>query len=832
MNKFGLLAASVSLCALNAGTAWAQEAQPQEAQPAAEDGTALEEIVVTAQKREQSLQDVPISVAAVSGELLVEQGIHRLQDLQTQVSNFSMTETAIGTNIAIRGIFSGVNQGFEQSVGMYVDGISYGRAQQTRSPFLDVERVEVLRGPQSILFGKNSIAGAVSVISAQPTRDPEASFEVAYNPKYNDVETVGVLSGPLDKESRVRIRLAGRYHDGDGYVENLTLGHHEPMRTDWSLRGIVAVDVTDNLDINVKAEKASFDTTGRNIEIYGEQPSTSLNPAFAGKTYDQILRFIGNLNPNDLVVVDPSVSNIVKDGKRSGNGDTSNNDSDNYVLTANWDAGFGTVTAISGLSKFKYNELCDCDFTGAVVFNAGLQEKYKQFSQELRLVSDTGGSFDYIVGGYYQSSDHRYADQINVPLNSVLVPVINLQSPGSGTLVSGTRAAREASVDSKVYSAFAQGTWHATDALRFMVGGRVTREKKDGDRTLTVERLDGTPLAGMQAVVAPLVYANLFKISSTNLNTIAALPIPQAAVANALRAALGTNPVSGHIAKTTFNPSLTVQYDLDKDIMVYATAATGSKSGGFDFRGNNRGFYPTMEDAFEFADERATTIEAGAKTRLLDRRLEFNAAVYYTKLKDLQVSVFDGVLGFVVGNADARTYGVETDVRFALTDNLTARGSFAVTNFRFTNYSNGQCYPGQTEDVVNPVTQQCDFSGKKNQLVPDWQGAFALDYHHDITSNLEFRGSVDLAANAGYYAAATLDPAQIQDSYFLANLRLAVGDIDKKWELAVLGKNLTDKKLLQFGGATPLAYNSFKAISHYNLVGQGRTITLQARLAF
>ncbi|NEX92185.1 TonB-dependent receptor [Caulobacter sp. 17J65-9] len=826
MTRMKLLAATASVCALAAGAAFAQDGQ------AANDGSAtLDEIVVTAQKREQTLQDVPISVAVVSAEVLQEQGVQKLQDLQSKVPNFSMTETGIGTNIAIRGIFSGVNQGFEQSVGMYVDGIHYGRAQQTRSPFLDVQRVEVLRGPQSILFGKNAIAGAMNIVSAEPSYNPTGSLSVAYDPEHDDTETVGMVSGPLNE--RMRVRLAGRYHQGDGYIRNATLDRDEPKREDWNFRGTAAFDVTDDLELTFKAERGSFDVAGRNMEIFGESPSTSTNPLFAGKTYDQILTFIGAMSPTDLVVVDPSVSNITKDGVRSSNGDYSKNDTQNYVLTANWDTKLGKFTSITGRSKFQYDELCDCDFTGAVVFNAGLQEKYDQFSQELRLVSPTGGAFDYIVGAFYQSSDHDYVDQINVPLESVLVPVINLSNPGAGTLLGGTRAYREAGVETKVYSAFAQGTWHATDDLRVTVGGRVTREEKSGERTLSIQKLDGSALSGTQAIVAPIVYANAFKVSSTNLTSIAAMGVPTySAQASFFLSTLGTHPVAGDIDATTFNPSVNVQYDVNDDVMLYASWTKGSKSGGFDFRGNNRGFYGTMADAFEFADEKATTYETGAKMRLLNGRAELNTAVYYTDMKDLQVSVFDGVLGFVVGNADARTYGLEADGRFAITDNLTARGSISLTDFQFTDHKMGQCYPGQTVDVINPVTQQCDYTGKTNQLVADWQGAFALDYEREIMAGLEFRSSVDIAANAGYYAAATLDPAQVQDPYLMTNLRLAVGDTGGRWEVAVLGKNLSDEQVLQFGGATPLAYNTFKANSHYNLVGQGRTVTLQARVKF
>ena len=816
-------AATTETIAAEATDASAQDAEAEAAQAtdaAVNDG----DIVVTARKRAESLQDVPLSVAAVSGELMQQQGIKKLEDLQFKVPNFTMTETGIGSNIAIRGIFSGVNQGFEQSVGTYIDGIHYGRAQQSRAPFMDVERVEVLRGPQSILFGKNSIAGALNIISAQPSNHLEGYGQISYMPSQDDWELLGAVSGPIT--DTVRLRLAGRYHKGNGYIDNLTLDRSEPQRDDWNLRGIVEWDVTDNLEVSFKAEHGKFDVDGRNIEIYNELPS--IRAPFTGLTYAQVLTFLGAA-PGDVFVTDPSVQNTVKDEKRSSNGDTSDNSSDTYVFTANWDTDIGTLTSITGYNKFKYNELCDCDFTGATILNVDLNEKYKQFSQEIRLASDTSGKLDYIVGGFYQTSEHSYADNINIPADSLLVRAVNLQMAGFGNLIAGTRAAREANVDADILSAFGQMTYKFTDQFRLTVGARVTHEEKEGDRTLTIQNLDGTALTGMKAVGAPLVFGQLLSISSTNLTTIAGLPIPQAAQAQALLNALGTHPVDGEVSKTGFVPSVTLQYDVNDDIMLYGTFVKGTKSGGFDFRGNNRGFFPTMEDAFQFSEEKATNWEAGAKTRFLDGRGIFNVALYHTKMKDLQVSVFDGKLGYVVGNADARTQGIEVDGRFKITPELTLRGSGALTDFEFTNYPNGQCYPGQASDGS---MGQCDYDGKTNQLVADWQATLALDWAHQITDGLELRTTADMFATDGYFLAPTLDPNQVQDSYAKFNLRVALGDPTNRWEVALLGKNLTDKKPVSMGVTTPLSYSTFGAYSQANVVQEGRTFAIQGRVNF
>ena len=179
----------------------------------------LEEIIVTSQKRAESLQDVSVSVTALSGEKLADGAIARLEEVTAFVPNFTMSETGIGTNIYIRGIGSGINQGFEQSVGMYFDGIYYGRAQLARSPIFDLERLEVLKGPQVTLFGNNSIGGAVSINSAKPTDYFQGSVKLLYSPEHGEDELNFVLSGPIT--DNLNSRLAIRKYDMDGYMLSL-----------------------------------------------------------------------------------------------------------------------------------------------------------------------------------------------------------------------------------------------------------------------------------------------------------------------------------------------------------------------------------------------------------------------------------------------------------------------------------------------------------------------------------------------------------------------------------------------------------------------------------
>jgi iron complex outermembrane receptor protein len=251
------------------------------------DDVTLNEVVVTAQKRQESLRDVPLSVEAVAGEKLREAGVVRLEDLKAYVPNLQMSETGIADNIYIRGIGSGLNQGFEQSVSMYQDGVYHGRGHQARMPFLDLARVEVLRGPQPILFGKNAVAGAVSLIANQPTADFETSARISRDFSNDETIAEGTVSGPL--AASVRGRLAGFYRKSAGYIDNITLGRNEPKHHDIGARMILAAGDDAALNGFLRVEMGNFDTKGRQVEIFGETPVTAPGLPWTGATYSQAL---------------------------------------------------------------------------------------------------------------------------------------------------------------------------------------------------------------------------------------------------------------------------------------------------------------------------------------------------------------------------------------------------------------------------------------------------------------------------------------------------------------------------------------------------------------
>lgn len=208
--------------------------------PGLSQGPQLEEVLVTAQKREQSLQDEPISVSVTTGERLEEFSINVLEEMSASIPNVTITENATQDSVTIRGIGSGANQGFEQSVGTFVDGVYFGRGRSSRSPFLDVERVEVLKGPQGVLFGKNTIAGALNITTRKPTQEFEGSLEAQYFEGDDSYGATGVLSGPLT--DRIAARGVFKYNQSNGCIDNRAIGADDPEIEEQLLRLALSFD--------------------------------------------------------------------------------------------------------------------------------------------------------------------------------------------------------------------------------------------------------------------------------------------------------------------------------------------------------------------------------------------------------------------------------------------------------------------------------------------------------------------------------------------------------------------------------------------------------------
>ena len=772
------------------------------AQQAPPDDDVLEEIVVTAQMREESLRDVPLSVEALSGEMLADVGVLRMDDLKSYVPNLQMTETGIANNFYVRGIGSGLNQGFEQSVSIYQDGIYRGRGHQSRLPFFDEQRVEVLRGPQPVLFAKNAVAGAVNLVAARPTRDFEGGVRASYDVENDDTLATLVLSGPVTETLGARVAV---YHrNADGYVTNATLDRKEPLRDELGGRLTLDYAASDKFDMSLRAETGSYNVRGRQVEIFGETPISG--GRFNGLTYSQIVSGTPPLPQGQ----DPTASDNVLDYGRSSNGDSSKLSNFETALTANYHYGNGiTLTSITGLSNYTLDEKCDCDFVGAHVFDAGITEDYTQFSQEFRVASPVDGRLAWIGGLSYQRYALDETDYLHVPTNSLVVPVLSgafAANPALGgtpqsraalaTFFSDAVNPRVFRQTSALWSAFLQGSWNFTDQWKLTAGGRLNYEEKFGSRTTTLTRGFGGP--AMPAPVLPL-----------------------------FNQVLGIVPhsVADTRYETKFSPLVNLQYHLAPESMLYVSWSQGFKSGGYDAR-SNKPPPPASTGTFEYPPERATNYELGMKTAV-GTKAEINADVFFTEYKDLQTSAFDGAIGFNVGNGSAEVKGIEVEGRWRLTRDFTLSGSAAWLDFEWTKY-NGQCYFGRPPDAGT----NCNYNGFSNQLAPDFTGVISGDYRWLVGDRMQINARLDVVYSAEYLQSLTLDPATTQDAFTKLNARVSLGGADGRWGVALVGRNLTNESTVSYAGETPLSTRLFNARSYYGFVDQPRSIAIEVNLAF
>ncbi|KZX60695.1 hypothetical protein A3709_01125 [Halioglobus sp. HI00S01] len=725
----------------------------------------LEEVIVTAQKRSESLSDVPISVNVVGGEQISNGGITNLNDLADWVPNLSMNQTGLGTNVTIRGISSGINPAFEQSVGMYVDDVFYGRPQLARVPYLDVNRVEVLRGPQPILFGKNAIAGAISAVTNRAATDVVEGFaEASYNFDQEGYEVQGAVNIPIG--DTFAIRLAGLKRDEDGYYDNTFLDQPESQLDHEIIRANIQWDATDNLSFNLKIENADFTTEGRFLEI--------INPVGGPPSYaDALLAATGG-----AVILDDK-----QDFKRQSNGDSDETEVDNITLTIDWDIGEHTLTSVTSSLEYDYFQNCDCDFTSAVIIETAGNENYEQFSQEFRFASPTGNTIDYILGAYYSDYDIDNDELLAIDANSILAAAVPAAAP-----VIGTGNTRLYTMSSEQWSVFGQFTWNISDTLRLTLGGRYSDEDKEGTRNLNVVDLQGQTGPFDQTTFpivdgtsfAPLVYFAGFGIDSEQFSGNGE----------------GHNLAASR-SESKFTPAVNVQWDISNDTMLYASYTEGFKAGGFDARSN-------LNTNFEFEEEFAESYEAGAKMSLADGAAELNVAVYYTEYSDLQTSQFDGVLGFNVTNASsATTQGIEMEGRWQATDSLYLTGAVGYLDFEFDNFDISQCYYGETPD--NPETGLCDRTGDTREYAPELTANLGGAYDIEITNNIGLTFGLDLAYSDDYFVSPTLDPNLKQDSFVKLNGRIVVEDLDGTWSLALIAENLTDEEIMTFGNQAPLS---------------------------
>ncbi len=732
--------------------------------PAVSQNLILEEIVVTAQKRTESLQDVPIAVSAISGEKIVEAGIQGMEDLSSYVPNFNLFISPGGgspARIFIRGIGSGNNVAFEQSVGMFIDGVYTGRSQQYLVPFLDVASVEVLKGPQGALFGKNTVAGAMIINSARPTDEFEAELRAQHEFEYGTEEYAGMVSGSLTE--RLSARLAGRYRDQGGYMDNLVRNIDEPEVESMGLRGSLLFDASDTLQIYGKLEYAEVDRSGANGQL------TNIDGNFRG-----ILQHRDSLSPlEDARFDQKNTSNsFMPEGAKL--------ESFSSTLQIDWDLGDHTLTSLTNFSEYDTETILDGDFSDLLFLEQRPLEDFEQFSQEFRFASPGGEVVDYIVGAYFESQE---VDSDN-PTDMNLIALSAVNVPGSPVPPVQLGIEQLYTQESETAAIFGQVSWQITDRLTLTAGARYSSEDKEADRDLRL-----TDFMSKQDLQDPFT-----RFVASNL--------------------LGRAEFVTESDRSTDNLSYSANlaWDFNDDSMAYLRFARGYKTGGFNAALTVADPLEPGEvpDDFEYDDEQVDSIELGAKMVFLDGAAELNVAAFYTQLKDLQVSSFVDS-GFVVGNAaESTSQGIEVEGRWAATPYLNFSLSVAYLDSTYDDFPGAPCTAdqllsgdgsGSAEDIAAVAGAGCEgytgaatgttnLKGEVAGRAPEYSATFISNLVLPVGDSMLFTASVDLQYED---EVALSNPQNYQDAYHKINARLGLASADHTWAIALIGKNLTDE---------------------------------------
>ncbi len=761
------------------------------------DSFTLEEIVVTAQKRAQGLQDVPISISAVTGEKIADMGIRDLEEVALYTPNVTINPGQASPNIFIRGIGSGTNAGFEQSVGLYVDGIYSGRGELANVPFLmDVERVEILKGPQGTLFGKNTIGGAINVTSAKPTSEFEGYVEALYEAEIGEQIYTGVVSGPLT--DKLAARIAVRHSETDGWVDNTTNGREGPDNNENFVRSTLLWEPTDELEVIAKYEYGEFDRDGSNREIY--QTTATGAPVYP----DSVL--------NDKAQMDFTETN----GSRTHTGS----------VTVNYALGDITLTSISGYSAYDRTRYEDADQSPFPALGRIRHDDYEQFSQELRLVSPGGETIDWIAGVYWQDSslkvDREFIDfNINELTNGGSAPLAiaaPLQHIGDAQYMT------EFDQETESASIFGQATWNLSEQLRMTLGLRYDEETKELDKRAYMTEAYGLGIGAGGSPVLP-VGGGLFVVVED----------------------LRTHDFSGLERESDeWTWSFNTQWDVNDNVMAYFSASTGFKSGGFDeaYSGSDEsvrvvtmpGFAvvgsadsrANTSDILEYEDETVLSFELGAKMSLLEGAAELNVALFRSEFDDMQVSALVGDVFRVSNAGKSVSQGLEMDGRWRLAESWTLSGSLAYLDATYDEFDTAPCTIPQS--VAYSGSGSCTQDLKDETLLysPEWSATLSLEYSTLLTEQLELRNVIDVNYQDEFYSALDLDPNTRHDSATKVNLRLALSDVGEQWSVALIAKNITDKETTNFNNDVPFTATG----TYFGIKDRPRTIAIQGRYNF
>ncbi|MDU9400476.1 TonB-dependent receptor [Pseudomonas sp. zfem003] len=724
------------LLAFGNAPAWAAE-RPAD-NPKAEEDVALQKVTVTARRREENAQDVPTPITTLGGENLEAQRIYKVQDLQQVLPSVNVAFIhARQSSVAVRGIGNNpASDGLEGSAGVYLDNVYLGRPGMAVFDLLDIEQLELLRGPQGTLFGKNTTAGVLNISTRAPTFSPERTVEVSGG-QDGYFQAKGTVNGTLTDTLAARLS-AYRTRD-DGFIKNIHTGDDLNGGERQGVRGQLLFKPSDDFNLRWINDYNEEDSSTGTMVVYGAPARYWQRAALAGAS----------------PVRDPDDRKVNIDGRQNVSVHQGGSS-----VEANWNlAGGYTLTSISAYRYWHFTPANDESLNVPALLNTGVEVHDRQFSQEIRLASPTGGAFDYVVGAYVfnqnlgNKSFTDYGSRADLFLLGANLNAFNNVS---------TQANGKIETDS--YALFAQGTWHLTDRLDFTAGLRGTYEEKDAK----VERF--APVGG------------------------AAVSGQAAAIRAAQLGAYDSGDLSLHNAAPSF--LLNLAYRFDDDLLGYASLAHGEKSGGVNLA---VGSAPVAgADSLVVGPERANDAELGFKSTLLDNRLQLNANLFWTGIHGYQATTLYQAPGStnvvqVLANAGSvRSRGLEFEATALPLRGLTLRFNGSYNDVTYLSFKDAPC-PGEVSTAPGaPAT--CDLTGERVVGASKWIANLSGEYKWQLENRIE----PYLTASYAYRSEAegTLDNSDLSkiDGYGLVNLSAGVRrDLgDGQVDASIWVRNATD----------------------------------------
>jgi iron complex outermembrane receptor protein len=752
------------------------------AQSSAPTQNALEEIVVTAEKRAAGVQDVPISISALSGDDLAAIGVAGTDALANFTPGLTVQKEVIG-KVSIRGIGTeNYTVGSDPGVAIHKDGVYIARSAVSIFEFFDVSRVEVLRGPQGTLYGRNATGGVINILSNEPGREFGGYARLDFG-NYAKRRIEGAVNMPFS--DTVQGRLSVLYAKRDGFTENVFPGL--PAQAGDPVTGYPAVpaitsaaardvDQLDNQDLWAARAQLRVALGEQGSLLLGAELTRdeSLPPAF--KYTDTSSAYWFNLfgpdaDIKDLRKVSQDFSNLIPGTSRSVPS-VGKADLDSFSAKLTWDFGGLTLMSLSAYRKIDFSWINDGDGFDQLFVNYFQTDKSKQFTQELQLSSAGDGPLQWILGAFYL--DEKAETFTGIPF-LYLVP-----SPSPALLWDGES-------NTKAYAVYGQATYSWTDRLRTTLGLRYNKEKKDG-----------------QLVYNPFGF-------------------------------LGPNPPAQNLKRSwdAVTPKFGVDFDFTDDVMGYASVTRGFKSGGFNLLAVQEPYNP----------EYLWSYEAGLKSKFADGRVIANIGAFYYDYKDLQVGKVVNLSATVVNAAKAKIKGVEVELRAAPIDGveLNAGLSFLDTKYKeFVTEDPG--FTGNTPAVgalgcgtpiqPNAATpnRSISLAGCRLPRSPKFQGVFGGQWSIPLPDEAQLRLRADYAYRGKQYFTQFNRESVSQDGYGILNARITYASRDDRWSISAYGDNLTNKDyavtVLESGVAAP------GTVVPQSVIGPPRTYGFVATVRF